>query len=236
MKYFYILYFLFSYSVCSAQDPELFENTWYLHKLNIENIDYLPPDRGFPNSHGFTESPFSFWSSYCDAIDVAVTYNQNHELTLEDYPIILLGFCVDQEDLLFNSRYFSILYQDFGQAKNPFLYSITTNGTVKSLEISNADGDIAFYGSEPLSIAEFDSALFTIYPNPVKDKLLLSSKRAMGNLKINTFNIEGKLLSTQNVMLEKQVSVAISNLSKGIYFLNIEDEKGNTSIKKFIKL
>lgn len=56
MKYFYILCFLFSYSVCSAQDPELFENTWYLHKLNIENIDYLPPDRGFPNSHGFTES------------------------------------------------------------------------------------------------------------------------------------------------------------------------------------
>ncbi|QQX78185.1 T9SS type A sorting domain-containing protein [Aequorivita iocasae] len=48
-------------------------------------------------------------------------------------------------------------------------------------------------------------------------------------------HIEGKLLSVQNVTLENQTSIDVSNLTSGIYFLNIEDENGNTTTKKFIK-
>ncbi|UCA57711.1 T9SS type A sorting domain-containing protein [Aequorivita iocasae] len=47
--------------------------------------------------------------------------------------------------------------------------------------------------------------------------------------------MEGKLLSVQNVTLENQTSIDVSNLTSGIYFLNIEDENGNTTTKKFIK-
>lgn len=35
---------LFSISVSSfAQDQRLFDNTWYLQKINIDGIDYLAP-------------------------------------------------------------------------------------------------------------------------------------------------------------------------------------------------
>lgn len=76
---------------------------------------------------------------------------------------------------------------------------------------------------------------FSLYPNPVENELILSSKNSVKDLSIRIINIEGKLLSSQNLEFEKQVSVDVSGLSSGIYFLNIEGEKGNTEIKKFVK-
>lgn len=75
---------------------------------------------------------------------------------------------------------------------------------------------------------------FSIHPNPAKNELFLNSNNN-GNLTLNIFNTAGKLLSTQKLKLENQSSIAISQLATGIYFLNIEDENGNTTIKKFIK-
>jgi len=65
--------------------------------------------------------------------------------------------------------------------------------------------------------------------------LLISSKTKTGNLKIQIFNIEGKLLSNQNLKFEKQASIDVSQLSSGLYFLNIEDINGNRTTKKFMK-
>ena len=195
--------------------------------------EYL--DRQFRKGF-FTENPFQFSSSYCDAIRVAVTYNiQNTELSFEDYPIFLLGFCTDQQLQNFSDEYFSILYQNSGEAKNPFGYIITTNGSSKSLEITNPDGDIAYYSSEPLSMSEFNVTQISIYPNPVKEKLILNSSSKTGNLNFKIFNIEGKILITKSLGFEKETFVDVSQLSKGIYFLNIEDKNGNKTIKKFIK-
>ncbi|MGB3344389.1 MAG: T9SS type A sorting domain-containing protein, partial [Aequorivita sp.] len=61
------------------------------------------------------------------------------------------------------------------------------------------------------------------------------SAAEMGHLTIKILNIEGRLLSTEDLEFEKQASLDVSGLSKGVYFLNIEEENGNTSIKKFIK-
>ncbi|MDP2687246.1 MAG: T9SS type A sorting domain-containing protein [Aequorivita sp.] len=238
MKYLYFLLFLFACSICAAQDPQLFDNPWYLHKITIDDTDYLPPNNGdvVGNYHVFSENPSRFQSGYCDSMTVAVTYdNQNTELSLEDNPPFLLGFCLYNESEQFGSRYFSILFQNSGEARNPFGYIITANGTSKTLEITNPDGDIAFYSSEPLSISEFNVTHISIYPNPVKEELILNSASKSGNLTLNIFSTAGKLLSTQKLELENQSSIAISQLATGIYFLNIEDENGNTTIKKFIK-
>lgn len=62
---------------------------------------------------------------------------------------------------------------------------------------------------------------FSIHPNPVKNQLFLTSKNSSGNLKLKIFNIEGKLLSNQNLEFNEQVSVDVSSLIKGIYFLSV---------------
>lgn len=86
-----------------------------------------------------------------------------------------------------------------------------------------------------LGISEKNNELFSIHPNPAKSKLFLSSKNTIQNLKIKIFNLESKLLSTQSIVLQDQKAIDVSQLVSGIYFLNIEEENGNTTTKKFIK-
>ena len=100
--------------------------------------------------------------------------------------------------------------------------------------ISNI-GDQAIYGDHILSSQDFHKTQFFIHPNPVKSQIFLTSKSTTGNLKVKIFNLEGKLLSTQDVVLENQTSIDVSSLISGIYFLNVEDESGYMEVKKFLK-
>ncbi|MCB0467305.1 MAG: T9SS type A sorting domain-containing protein [Aequorivita sp.] len=86
-----------------------------------------------------------------------------------------------------------------------------------------------------LGVSENGSSKFSIHPNPAKNELFITAQNTTENLKIKIFNIEGKLLSAQSITLQDQKAIDVSQLLSGIYFLNIEDENGNTTIKKFIK-
>ena len=86
-----------------------------------------------------------------------------------------------------------------------------------------------------LGVSENDSSTFSIHPNPAPNKLFLTSKNTTGNLKIKIFNIEGKLLAKQSLEAANKTTIDVSQLVSGIYFLNIEDESGNKTVKKFIK-
>ena len=76
---------------------------------------------------------------------------------------------------------------------------------------------------------------FSIHPNPVINRLFVSATTPSATLKIKTYTLTGKLISIQNAAMAKQASIDVSRLSSGIYFLQLEDEVGNTSIKKFVK-
>lgn len=86
-----------------------------------------------------------------------------------------------------------------------------------------------------LGVTDLENFNFNLYPNPAKNKLFLTSKNTTGNLTIEIFNIAGKLLSTQNVVIEKQTGIDVSQLASGIYFLRIDYGKRKTAIKKFVK-
>ena len=71
-----------------------------------------------------------------------------------------------------------------------------------------------------------------VYPNPVKNKISLSIDDEIEIKKLIIFTVNGrKIWSTK---YHKQ-EINTTNLSKGIYFLNIKTSKGNL-IKKFIKI
>jgi hypothetical protein len=104
-------------------------------------------------------------------------------------------------------------------------------------EFPYSEWDAYIYFSEDCSLGIISSNKhqFSIYPNPVKQTLILNSLNGMGKVNFKIFSTEGKLLSTMSLDFENQTSIDVSNLSNGIYFLNIEDESGNTITKKFIK-
>ncbi len=97
------------------------------------------------------------------------------------------------------------------------------------------EADFVFSEDCALGLTPVVKGTFSLNQNPVGENLVLNSPTFTGNAKLQIFNIEGRLLSIQNATFENQVSIDVSNLSSGIYFLNIKTENANVEVKKFIK-
>lgn len=79
--------------------------------------------------------------------------------------------------------------------------------------------------------SDFLDQNLTIYPNPVRDILVIKVNNNIIVNKFSLYNVQGKII--KNVILKQKTN--ISNLPTGIYFIKIETDKG-IGIKKIIKL
>ncbi|MFA9390363.1 MAG: T9SS type A sorting domain-containing protein [Prolixibacteraceae bacterium] len=71
----------------------------------------------------------------------------------------------------------------------------------------------------------------SVYPVPTLDNLVVE----MDNLKkVDVIDLTGKTVATYTAE-SKKLSMDVSSLNKGIYFLKISDNKGDTSIRRFTK-
>ncbi|WP_372758069.1 ELWxxDGT repeat protein [Mariniflexile sp.] len=96
------------------------------------------------------------------------------------------------------------------------------------------------YGSElwrldnTLSVAAYnDPSKTKVYPNPVSSVLTIETPFA-SNYKLQVINQLGQLVLKQS-QNASSTSIDVSTLSKGLYFLNIAGEDGETQTIKFIK-
>lgn len=80
-----------------------------------------------------------------------------------------------------------------------------------------------------LSTNDFNSfSDFSIYPNPTNDFISVKSNENIESLEI--LSLEGRKIKSANAS-----TIDISNLSTGIYLLQVKTEEGKTGIKKVIK-
>jgi len=102
----------------------------------------------------------------------------------------------------------------------------------------NSDNSLAINwiasSSEALSTNGFDNSEvnFTVYPNPAEEKLMINSEQTIQEITI--FNLLGQQIKTFQVSF-KSGEINISELNKGIYFLNlkfINDARISTKIFK----
>lgn len=71
----------------------------------------------------------------------------------------------------------------------------------------------------------------TIYPNPVKNWVTISSKE---NIKsVSVFDVQGRVLQTQ-IGNSKEIKLDLANRNNGVYFIKIQTEKG-INVEKVIK-
>jgi ELWxxDGT repeat protein len=85
-----------------------------------------------------------------------------------------------------------------------------------------------------LSNDEFESKnTVTIYPNPVSSILTIETVFS-GNYQLKIFNQLGQIVLDEFGNTSPNL-LDVSNLSKGLYFLNIASENGNSQTIKFIK-
>ncbi len=222
---------LFNISAISfAQDPQLFEHTWYLYEIQPNDMDPIimvseiePPI----NPYLIINENLEF-----NGEGACNSFNGLYEASGQNY-LTILNFTETGEDCgipdhnSFEDGYFYVIME--------MTYAITQDGSGYVLTTDTALMGHAVFKSYPLSTSNFQKNEFQLYPNPVADKLFINTTKSTPNLEMKIFNIQGKLLTGENVKNENPASIDVSNLKSGIYFLNIEDENGNFEVKKFIK-
>lgn len=84
---------------------------------------------------------------------------------------------------------------------------------------------------ENLGTVELGGAALKAYPNPATSELNVSVDGA-NVVGVEITDVTGRVVSSQSLRSGK---VNVANLSKGVYFLRVKDDKGVTRIQKFIK-
>lgn len=84
------------------------------------------------------------------------------------------------------------------------------------------------FTSEPLSVGDTSISEITIYPNPVKDHLMINSEKPVNDIQLYTIN--GKLIAE----LANTNEIDFASYPKGMYLVKVITEYG-TSVKKVIK-
>src|SRR5699024_7104182 len=67
----------------------------------------------------------------------------------------------------------SFYYSESSEGEKEFNYSVTENNNIIQLEVTNSQGDKAYYYNVHLSTPDFEILSSSIYPNPVQDQLFI---------------------------------------------------------------
>ena len=207
--------------------PSLLD-TWYLSSIEYDSGDIIDiasinpaiaPDlkiypslemEGIGDCNGFGGS-FEY-----DATNETLT-------TLNFYATLLI---CDEESI--ENEYFNFFADEM-----PISYSLRNDFEWNKelvLEHPTLDYLLIFNEIPLLSSPDFTISDITVYPNPVSDRLYISSENSVIE-KIIVYSINGKILIEKIVETN---SIDVSGLSKGIYFIGLISSEGK-SIQKFIK-
>ena len=105
---------------------------------------------------------------------------------------------------------------------------IGTKGAVSQLQINSVS---LVYDGPALSTKDSEKPLLTVYPNPATNEVTI--KNIQGAFLYNIYNVSGNLLKTEANQISE--SINISDLSAGMYFLEIADKNNIKSTVRIMK-
>ncbi|MAL58577.1 MAG: hypothetical protein CMC14_00865 [Flavobacteriaceae bacterium] len=213
-----------------AQDPQLFENTWYLNKLVIDNIDYFPPENDEIDVVSLEVYPSSFVTIACESLSGPIEVIDNSNLIINEV-VLLIDECFLQETIDFQIIYFNDFFQFNISPPHSYMYIIESDGDNKILTLTNENGDKAIYGNELLNITEtqIEEINIDFFPNPVKELLVVLSP--IDIQKITIYNMHGIKVK---VVTKNFNEIAMTGISSGILLVAVETKQG-VLVKKVIK-
>jgi len=85
-----------------------------------------------------------------------------------------------------------------------------------------------------VSVNEFVSAKFNLYPNPATDLVTITNSENIGIKEIAVYDLNGKIVKSQKFKKENEILLNTEDLNSGTYFLHIVTDEG-TGIKKLVK-
>lgn len=116
----------------------------------------------------------------------------------------------------------------------PFEFGTTTFSELAGLNFFSASDNIEMYMDDfvlaagELSVNEFSADVFSVYPNPVKDKLTIESKSAVNSVAI--YDVLGKqVLAVQPDAVSPQIDM--SRLPSGAYLVKVTIGDSSKTVK-----
>jgi len=85
-----------------------------------------------------------------------------------------------------------------------------------------------------LSINEFLSEKFSLYPNPASNNVTITNSENRQVNQIAVYDVSGKLLTTQNYNAGEVLQLNVANLASGTYLLHLRTTEG-VAVKKLVK-
>src|SRR5690554_1764396 len=85
-----------------------------------------------------------------------------------------------------------------------------------------------------LSINEFLSEKFSLYPNPASNSVTITNSENRRVNQIAVYDVSGKLLTTQNYNAGEVLQLNVANLASGTYLLHLRTTEG-VAVKKLVK-
>jgi len=237
MKKIFLLFVLVSPLLCKAQPFELiFDNPWYLEQMQINGNYYqIPYNTEISNVtlHFYDTTPYTFSLEVCRTLSGEITY-PNFDTMLFPFALSETGTpCSLGDNSVFETDLF-IYFENLVGVE--FFYDYTfvdpdPPNYYVTLNFSNGDYlEFNEVANSVLSTEDFNKKRFSVFPNPVKDKIQV---RNLGSQKIS----EMRLLSLQGIVLVETENdfINMKPLSKGMYLLEMTSEDGSRQIEKILK-
>jgi hypothetical protein len=236
MKYLFVLLFVACSLQCLAQDPVLYEHTWYLNDLIIEGDSNPPPfnsdigfvilifDEGLPND-------LNFQTLVCQEGISEVEFDDPNSSFSFVQTFSIGGIeCEMQGNTDYEALYFNFFLDDISF---PFVYEITSDNGNLLLGVTSESGDLALYSNEILTVSDPKLIEVRISPNPMHDVLSISS---LNNeiFSIQVYDIQGKQVTSFEDLHLSTIEISLANIVSGMYFLKIQTHEGQIT-KRVVK-
>ncbi|CAM3506467.1 T9SS type A sorting domain-containing protein [Aequorivita lipolytica] len=102
---------------------------------------------------------------------------------------------------------------------------------------TNANGIPDFLDDEVfLSVNSFTFQDLSVYPNPTSDSFTVQSSQLVSETTISLYDIQGKMLLSEKMLPQNgKLTLEVSSLENGVYFVKISSE-GNSVVRKLLKI
>jgi Secretion system C-terminal sorting domain/BNR repeat-like domain len=171
-------------------------------------------DRRNAGVNGFTNAGYDFY--YATSTDNGQTFSANQKLSSQFIPFDSI-ISQNGNDVMNCAYVGDTLYATWGDTRNGKMniyFAKTIVSTNTNIEVTKLDGE---------------ASQWTAYPNPTSDYLNIELGKEKKGKTILIYDAHGKEIASQKIS-DVSMRIKMQNLSKGIYFISIENE-----VKKIIK-
>ncbi len=194
------------------------------------------------DDQNFEQLPLAYFDDYVKATNIEISCLENTHTITENGGRLHLASSISPSDAFVNTTIWEVIGADSDVMFSGGIFMAPSTGNVNDTVIVKAtSGDrevsdtFAIYIKIGVGIEENkdENEQICIYPNPVNNKLTLSTDGNKSGT-VSIINAQGSTIKSF-VIDKPETTIDVSALGKGIYFIKMQTDENEIITRKFIK-